>query len=60
MFQSTESMWSVECLPKIKLLASKGGNYFGFVVLNIVRSFAWVKSKHTWNVDAVERSILDG
>lgn len=43
MSQSMLTIWSVECLPKIKFLVSKGGNYLGWVVFEIVRSLAWGK-----------------
>lgn len=40
MSQSTVSMWSLACLPKIKFFASNGGNYFGWLVFEMVRSLA--------------------
>jgi hypothetical protein len=54
--QSAVSMWSVECLPKIRFLVSNGGNYLGWVVLEMVKSLAWhrlemyIESRRRWQV----------
>lgn len=38
--QSTVIIWSDACLPNIKFLVSNGGNYFGTLVLEMVKSLA--------------------
>lgn len=41
MSQSTTAMWSEECFPKTKVLASNFGSYLGSRVFEIVRSLAY-------------------